>query len=256
MNFPTRWQTAILDVLSVRGRATITALSEELSVSDETIRRHVKALVDEGTLQRIHGSVILTEAMIEPPFSRRMKERTGAKRAIAAAVARKVEDGMTLLIDSGSTTAYVARALLEKRGLTVVTNSLDIARTLVGRCDHAVHLAGGMLRADIGASVGSDTMSLIEAYRADLAILSIGAITADDGCMDFDVDEARVARAMIEQADRLIVAADAYKYTAKARARVCSIERVSVFISDAKPPAVLSRKFKAAKTEVVIAPHA
>lgn len=253
MNFPTRWQTAILDALSVSGRATITSLAEQFSVSDETIRRHVKELVAQGTLQRIHGSVILTEAMIEPPFSRRMKERTEAKRSIATAVAERISDGMTLLIDSGSTTAYVARALLHKRRLTVITNSLDIARTLVGRCDHAVHLAGGMLRADIGAAVGPETHSLIDHYRADLAILSIGSITADDGCMDFDVDEARVARAMIDHADRLIVAADATKYGAKARARICDIDRISVFITDAKPPAALMKKFKSAKTEVVVA---
>jgi DeoR family transcriptional regulator, glycerol-3-phosphate regulon repressor len=253
MNFPTRWQSAILDALSLNGRATIIELAEALNVSDETIRRHIKPLVDQGTLERIHGSVILADAMIEPPFSRRMKERTEAKRAIAAAVAERVSDRMTLFIDSGSTTAYVARALLQKRDLTIITNALDIARTLVGRCNHVVHLAGGLVKADMGAAVGREAHQLIADFQADLAILSIGSITAEEGCMDYDVEEARLARAMIERADKAIVAADASKYNAKARARICDIDQVSVFVSDLKPPSALARKFKAAGTDVVVA---
>jgi DeoR family glycerol-3-phosphate regulon repressor len=147
----------------------------------------------------------------------------------------------------------VARALLQKRGLTIVTNALDIARTLVGRCDHVVHLAGGLVKADMGAAVGREAHELIDDFQADLAILSIGSITAEDGCMDYDVDEARLARAMIERADKAIVAADASKYNAKARARICGIDQVSVFVSDVKPPSGLARKLKTARTEVVVA---
>ena len=70
--------------------------------------------------------------------------------------------------------------------------------------------------------------------------------------MDYDVEEARLARAMIERADKAIVAADASKYNAKARARICGIDQVNVFVSDLKPPSALARKFKAAGTDVVV----
>ena len=253
MAYPTRWQSAILDTLKVDGRATITALARRLKISDETVRRHVKALVAEGTLQRVHGAVILTSAALEPPFSRRMLERVEAKRAIAAAVAEQVSDGMTLLIDTGSTTAYVAHALLGKRDLTVVTNSLDIARTLVGRCNHTVYMAGGPVRADIGASVGPEARQLIEQFRADIAILSIGAINAGSGFMDFDVDEARIAQAMIERAERVLVAADAHKYTAKAPVRVCSFDGAGLLITDKAPPADIAKCLRSAGTAITVA---
>lgn len=253
-NFPTRWQSAILDALRVKGRETIASLAERLNVSDETVRRHVKTLVEQGTVHRVHGGVILAGSLAEPPFSRRIKERVAAKRAIAKAVADRVADGMTLLIDSGSTTTYVAEALLEKSGLTVVTNSIEIARKLLGRSDCAVQLAGGAMRADIGAAVGHEAIEFIREFRGDLAILSIGGIDAKDGFMDFDIDEARVARTMIERSNKVLVAADAWKYAARARVRVCSFEPVSLFVCDAEPPPDLHRKFDAAGTEIVLAP--
>ena len=253
MNFPTRWQSAILDALRLTGRESIASLAERLDVSDETVRRHLKDLVEQGAVHRVHGGVILAGTLAEPPFSRRIKERVAAKRAIAQAVAERVSDGMTLLIDSGSTTTYVAQALLGKSGLTVVTNSLEIARTLLGRGDCAVHLAGGALRADVGAAVGHEAIELIKEFRGDLAILSIGAIEPKDGYMDFDIDEARIARTMIDRADRVIVAADAWKFTAKARVRVCSFEPVSLLVSDELPSAPLRQRLDAAGTEIAVA---
>jgi DeoR family glycerol-3-phosphate regulon repressor len=242
-----------LDALRITGRESIASLAERLDVSDETVRRHVKDLVEQGAVHRVHGGVILAGALAEPPFSRRIKERVAAKRAIARGVAEQVSDGMTLLIDSGSTTTYVAQALLQKSGLTVITNSLEIARTLVGRGDCSVQLAGGALRADIGATIGYEAIELIKEFRGDLAILSIGAIDTKDGYMDFDIDEARIARTMIDRADRVVVAADAWKFTAKARVRVCNFEPVSVLVTDEAPPPSLRQQFDAAGTEIIVA---
>lgn len=253
MNVPTRWQSAILDALRVTGRESIAALAERLHVSDETVRRHLKDLVEQGAVHRVYGGVVLAGALAEPPFSRRIKERVAAKRAIATAVAEQVSDGMTLLIDSGSTTTYVAEALQRKSGLTVVTNSIEIARALLGRGDCAVHLTGGALRADIGAAVGHEAIEMIKEFRGDLAILSIGAVDAKDGYMDFDIDEARIARTMIDRADRVIVAADAWKFTARARVRVCGFEPVAVLVTDEPPPDPLQDLLEAAGTETILA---
>jgi len=219
------------------------------------VRRHVKALVDQGAVERVRGAVVLPGAALEPPFSRRMKERTAAKQAIAVLVAEHVSDGMTVMIDGGSTTAFVARALLKKRDLTVVTNALEIAHTLVGRCEHQVYLAGGSIRADIAASVGPEAHQLVAEFRADVAILSIGSVDAVDGYKDFDVDEARIARAMIERSNAVIVAADAAKYTAKAPVCICGFDGVGVFVADAAPPDALAERLRAAKTEIRIAGH-
>ncbi len=253
MDFPTRWQSEILEALREEGRASITELAQRLNISDETVRRHVKALAEQGVIQRVHGAALLPEAATEPPFSRRMKERTQAKRAIAQKVASLVEDGMTLLVDSGSTTAYVARALLERRNLNVVTNSLEIAHTLIGRRGHTVHLAGGVMRADIGCAVGPEAHALIAQFRADLAILSVGSVDAVDGYRDFDVDEARIARAMIERSRRVVVAADARKFVESAPVCICGLESVGTLVTDAAPPAAIFERLVAAGAEIVVA---
>lgn len=243
--FLTKWQTAIMATLRERGRCTISDLAQHLSVSDETIRRHVRALVDEGRLLRAHGAVALPLAQTEPPFSRRLSERIDAKRRIGRQVALQILDGQTIMIDSGSTTAFVADALLGRRGLTVVTNSLEIARTLLGRQDHRVYLAGGEFRADVGAAVGPEALALIEQFRADISILSIGAIDAENGLMDFDLDEARIARAMIARTQRTIVAADASKFGARARVLVCGFDKVDTIVSDGAPPAAIRNHLEA-----------
>jgi DeoR family glycerol-3-phosphate regulon repressor len=81
----------------------------------------------------------------------------------------------------------------------------------------------------------------------------MGAIDVKDGYMDFDIDEARIARTMIDRADRVVVAADAWKFTAKARVRVCSFEPVSLLVTDETPPPQLLQQFTAAGTEIVVA---
>lgn len=244
--FPTKWQAAIMATLRERGRCTISDLALHLNVSDETIRRHVRALVDAGTLLRAHGAVALPLAQAEPPFSSRLSERTEAKRRIGRAVAAEIRDGQTVMIDSGSTTAFVAEALLARRSLTVVTNALEIARVLLGRQDHRVYLAGGEFRADIGAAVGPEALALIQQFRADVSVLSIGAVDAADGLMDFDLEEAGIARAMIARAGRTIVAADASKLGAKARVCVCDIDRIDTLVSDAPPTAAIEARIRAA----------
>ncbi|MBP7242472.1 DeoR/GlpR family DNA-binding transcription regulator [Amaricoccus sp.] len=246
-----RWQNEILDAVRGQGRATIAALAASLNVSGETIRRHVRPLVDEGLLVRAHGAVALSER--EPPFQRRMGVRAAAKRAIALAVGARVPDGASVMLDTGSTTVFVAEALAARRELTVVTNSIEIARAMVGRGDHRIYLAGGELRPDLGAMVGPEALGFVAQFRADLAILSAGALDPGHGVADFHLDEARVARAMLERADRLMVAADRSKFDLRAAVPVCPLDEIDVFVTDVPPPDAAAAALAAAAVEVVTA---
>ena len=239
---PSRWTSAILAAVEEEGRCTISGLASRLRVSDETIRRHVRPLVSEGVLVREHGAVSAREIPAEPPFSRRMREAADAKRAIARAAVELVRDGQTIMIDTGSTTAYVAAALDRRRDLAIVTNSIEIARPLVGRRGNRVFLAGGELRADIAAAVGPEALAFIDRFRADLAIVSIAAIDVNDGFMDFDLGEAQIARAMIARAAATMVVADARKFGARAFAHVCDLDGVSHVVTDAPVPEAFGRQ--------------
>ena len=94
------------------------------------MQRIVRPLVEAGLLHKVHGAIIAPDRFRDPPFQARMAENQKSKEAIAAAVAELVEDGSTVMLDTGSTTAYVARALTRRSNLTVITNSSLIAATL------------------------------------------------------------------------------------------------------------------------------
>ncbi|MFK8253937.1 DeoR/GlpR family DNA-binding transcription regulator [Ancylobacter terrae] len=252
---PTRWQAAIIALVRDAGVARIADLAARLGISDETVRRHIRALVEAGVLTREHGGVgwageAGAPAGEEAPFHRRMRVNAAAKRAIGEAVAGLVADGQVLLIDTGSTTAYVAQALRRRRDLTVVTNSLEIARHLVGRNGNRVYMAGGELRADLAAAVGPEALAFIRQFRADLAILSVAAIDDAGQFMDFDLDEARIARAMIEGAARCLVAADASKFGHRA---AVAIGAVGTLVTDAAPAPPMRAALEGAGTRVIVA---
>lgn len=250
--YPSRWQSAILAAVQEQGRLSIAELAARLRLSDETIRRHVRPLVENGSLDREHGAVAAREIAGEPPFSRRLKEAAEAKRAIARAAAELVEDGQTIMIDTGSTTAYVAGALNRRRDLTVITNSVEIARQLVGRHGHRVFMAGGELRADIAAAVGPEALAFIDRFRADLAIISVGAIHSDHGFMDFDFSEAEIARSMLARSGQAIVVADSRKFAARAGVQVCPFGDVAHLVTDRTPLDPYATQLRACGVNVVV----
>ncbi|MDQ0509845.1 DeoR/GlpR family DNA-binding transcription regulator [Ancylobacter amanitiformis] len=261
VSHPTRWQAAILEAVRAQGFARIRALAGTLGVSDETVRRHVRALVEAGLLTRAHGGVAwagaapaLAAPLAEAPFERRLREHAAEKRALAAAVAARVEDGQVLLIDTGSTTAYVAQALGIRRNLTVVTNSLEIARHLVGRAGNRVYMAGGELRADLAATVGPEALAFIRQFRADLAILSVAAVDSGGTFMDFDLDEARIARAMIEASSRALVVADSSKFGRRAAVGICATTDIDLLVTDRAPPPADAGWISEAGIELIVAP--
>jgi DeoR family glycerol-3-phosphate regulon repressor len=182
-----------------------------------------------------------------------MKEAAEAKRAIALAAVSRVKDGQTVMIDTGSTTAHVAAALNARQGLTVVTNSIEIARHLVGRNGHRVFMAGGELRADIAAAVGPEALAFIEQFRADLAIISIGAIDPAHGFLDFDLAEARIAQAMLARSAKAMVVADTRKFGAHALVDVCGFADVACLVTEDEPPAEARRRIAASGAELVVA---
>lgn len=245
-------EQAILDTVRRDGRARIAALARALSVSDETVRRHVRALVADGLVRREHGAVVWVGGS-EPPFERRLSVNAAAKRAIARAVAERVEDGATVMLDTGSTTAYVAEALAARRELTVITNGIEIARSLVGRNGHRVYLAGGALDARLAAALGPEALAFLDQFHADLAILSIAAIDAEQGLMDFELDEARMARAMMRRARRVLVAADHSKFGRRAAVRVADLGAVDLLVTEAPPPEPFEAQLAAAGVELVVA---
>ena len=107
--YASRRQSEILKTVQNKGSCTIGELAISLGVSDETIRRNLKPLSDQGLVRRVHGGVTLLDSMHEAPFQKRIQENAAAKERIAEAVSREIQDGDTMILDCGSTTTFVAR---------------------------------------------------------------------------------------------------------------------------------------------------
>lgn len=230
-----RRQMAIMKHLQLHKSCSVIELAELLEVSDETIRRDIRQLSSTGSVEKIHGGVMLPHASLEPPFLRRLEEMREEKQRIAKLAATLIKDGETLLIDNGSTSCYLAKELISHRNLTVVTNSTEVARELCSRNENRVYLAGGEIRADDSAAYGPTAVSFAQQFAMQKAILSMGAISDRLGCLDFELGEAEFKRAVIPQSQSIIVVADHTKFEKPGVIKVCEFDAVDMLITD-RPP--------------------
>ncbi len=231
-----RHEAEIFRLATLLGSCSITELAERLGVSDETVRRHIRPLVDRGQLEKVHGGIVLPDRLREAPMQRRMRENRAAKQAIAKAVSKIIDDGDTLMLDTGSTTAYVAIALSEKQGLHVVTNSTEIGRILARQSTNKVYLVGGEIGGDQLATFGPQAIDFVRRFNVRHAILSIGGINAKNELLNFGLDEAEFSRAVIQQAASVNIVADYTKFSRHALVKVCDIADIDTFITDQLPP--------------------
>lgn len=247
-------QSAILQTLSAKGSCTVGELVRALSVSDETVRRDIKAMVNKGLVERVHGGVILPDLMHEPAFQKRLAQNAEAKQAIARVAAQQVRDGDSLMMDTGSTTAYVARALSDHHNLLLVTNCVEIARTLAnGKKGNRVYLAGGELRGDDGATFGPTAIEFAKRFRTRYAIISIGAIHLEEGLMDFHLPEAEFCQTVIANAAHVIVVADHTKFNSQAPVKACDFHQIGTLITDRPPPEPFRQRLAEAEVRLLTA---
>lgn len=227
-----------------------------LGVSRETIRRDLAHLDAMGKLKKFHGGArVVARATvsidIEGPFAQRMAQNAEAKRRIARAACRLLAPEDSLFIDTGSTTVIMAEALAELQSLVIITNSPRIAATVATNGSHKVFLIGGAYEADAGESVGPLALEQIAKFRARHVILTIGAIDAIS-IMDFDLQEAEVAKAMIERADRITVLADHSKLDRRGVFEVAPLSAIDTVVTDVEPPTAIAEALIASGVELLV----
>jgi DeoR family glycerol-3-phosphate regulon repressor len=236
----------IVDVLRDRGTCEISELARFFKVSTETIRRDVKPLTDSGRLVKMHGAVALADHVLEAPFERRMRENADVKQAIAAVAAAHIKNGDSIMMDTGTTTSFLARELLKRQSLTVVTNSSDIARTLATVNGNTVYMAGGELRGDNGAAFGSSAIEFVSRFKVGFAVISITAIDAEAGLMDLSLEEAEFARMVLSCGRHRMVVSDSSKFGHLGLVEVCGFDRIHRLITDEAPPEAVLQALKGA----------
>lgn len=208
----TKYAYQIENAVALRGSISVGELSELLGVSDQTIRRVIKPLVDEGKVLKVHGAIVSVERPVDAPFHARMQLMRAEKSAIATHVAAMIQDGEALAIDTGSTSGFIAQALQIRRNLIVVTNSTFVASTLSTVPGNKVYMAGSQLRDHDGAAFDRQAFQTIERMRVDRSILSASAVDPLRGFLAYEQCEADIAEAMQSIADSTIMAVDHSKF--------------------------------------------
>ncbi len=243
----------IMGQIGLRGSVSVTELAESLNVSEETIRRDAKVLEERGDIIKLHGSLALPHHVGEAPYDKRMREHAEAKRAIARKAVQLVADGDTLIIDTGTTTSIFAQELRNRRGLTVVTNSSDIARTLATVNGNRVYMAGGELKADNGAAFGPPAVDFIARFKVRHVFLSIAGLHAEHGPMDAALEEAELAHMALKAADHRVILSDHSKFGKAALVKVCGFDEVDRLVCDRMPEGLLLERLQAAGVAIDVA---
>lgn len=226
-------QQLILEAVKDHRQATVADLSRRFDVSQVTIRRDLRELASLGALRRAHGgAVVAASALPEPPVVQRMGRAENCKACIGRAAAALVSDGDSVFIGSGSTTAHVARHLVGRKDLTVVTNALTVATEFASVEGVTVVVTGGMMRPSELSLVGHITEQSLREVRVDKVILGMRAINLEAGMTNDYLPEVMTDRTIIEMAPELIVVADHTKFGKIASAYVAPIERVTTLVTN------------------------
>jgi DeoR/GlpR family transcriptional regulator of sugar metabolism len=190
----------ILKSLQEFGRVSAAELSERLAVSEDTIRRDLRDLADQGLLRRVHGGALPpspAKSPTHPSYSRRIEQSTREKGSIAIAASRLVKSGQTIIIDGGTTAVRLAEALATDLQLTVVTHSLPVALTLSRNPGVKLIFIGGSVDSDYLSTKGAVTVAGYRQIRADLCFISVASLHPTAGLCVLDLEDAEVKRAMM-----------------------------------------------------------
>tara|TARA_R110002110_G_C13351367_1_gene708664 strand:- start:88 stop:849 length:762 start_codon:yes stop_codon:yes gene_type:complete len=208
-----KYEQDIRNAVALRGSVSVGELAELLQVSDQTIRRIVRPMVDRGEVEKVHGAIVSTQNLTDPPFLARMNRNKQAKIAIANRVAQMIRPGDAIAIDTGSTSAFVAQALRQHQDLTIITNSTFIASTLAMVPGNRVYMAGSELRSHDGAAFDQAAYRTIAAHHTKWALLSASSVHPQRGFLVQEQCEADMCSALMEIADHHVWAIDASKFT-------------------------------------------
>ncbi|MCK7542986.1 DeoR/GlpR family transcriptional regulator [Marinobacter bryozoorum] len=232
----TRRQEQILELIQQQGFATTEQLVDHFQVTPQTIRRDLNELANQNRVRRHHGGAGIDSSTVNTAYQARKIMELEAKERIAAALVEMIPDNASLFINIGTTTETIARALLVRNNLRVVTNNLHVASILSAREDFTIIIAGGEVRNRDGGIVGEATRDFINQFRMDFGIIGISGIHSDGSLLDFDYREVRVAQAIISNSSQVLLAADHTKFGRNAMVRLGNIIQANHVFTDQAPP--------------------
>lgn len=243
----------LIDYLQEHEIIKIDTLMELFHISIETARRDLNHLEKEGLIKKIYGGAALVRTEVrEPAASDRMFRNLKEKTAIGKQCAEFIDDGDSVLIEVGTTTLQVAKALKGKQNLKIITNSIHVINELMDT-DFELYVIGGRVRHGEGSISGAIAMAELEKLHIGKAIISAGGITPEEGLSDYHIEEALLRKKIIDQSHETIVAADTSKFGRDVLAHICPISAVDLIITGANLDPDLIARFEKIKAHLVLA---
>ena len=236
MNSISPRQQQILALARQLGSVLVDDLAGRFEVTPQTIRKDLNELCDAKMLARTHGGAMLSSGVENVAYETRRQIAAGEKVVIGRHGASLIPNNCSLFMNIGTTTEEVARALVHHEGLLVITNNIHVATILMPRPKIDVILVGGMLRKSDGGIVGEAAVDFISQFKVDHAVIGASAIDEDGAMLDFDYREVRVAKAIMQNARKVMLVADGTKFTRTAPVRIGHLSDVDIFVTDRAPP--------------------
>jgi len=252
---PGRRRTLLTTFINDHGQATVTELADAFNVSTDTVRRDLDWLARHGAIARTYGGAVTLSglASTDTAFADRTSVHRDAKRAIGLATAERIADGETVLLNGGTTTLAVARALGVRRNLTIVTNNLRLPGELPPASVRDVYVLGGNCRVASNVTLGPVAFPGMEGVSADVAVIGVGGVSAHAGLSTTNLQEAQMMAQMIESAQRTVVVADSSKFGRNAFAHIARLDAITALVTDTAPDPELAEVLTAAGVEIVVA---
>jgi DeoR family glycerol-3-phosphate regulon repressor len=172
---------------------------------------------------------------------------------IARAIAEAIPNGCSLILNIGTTTEAVAQALLQHKGLRVITNNLNVAAILSSNADCEVIVAGGVVRTRDRGIVGEAAVDFMRQFKVDIAVIGISAIESDGSLRDFDLREVKVAQTIIGQSREVWLAADHSKFSRQAMVELARLNQIDRLFTDVPPSAPFDALLRDAEVQCTIA---
>jgi DeoR/GlpR family transcriptional regulator of sugar metabolism len=243
-------QQLILEILHTQGKVVATDLSALLQVSEDTIRRDLRELANTGRLTRVHGGG-LPRSPAAVSYAERVQQSPVAKAAIADVAANLIHDGQVVILDGGTTTLKVARALPPGLRATIVTSSLPVAMELAEHDGIEVVMIGGQVFKFSLVTIGAQAVESYMQVRADLCMLGICSLHPEAGITTPDYEENLVKRAMVAGAAQVVALASHEKLGTACPFVVGPINILNSLLIDRGLPAEMLQPYRDAGVEVI-----
>lgn len=244
----------IEEVLQTQSRVTVAELARTLRVSPVTIRSDLAELEQRGRVVRIHGGAMAARKNDrELDFEYRARLHHAAKQRIGKQAAALVRDGDSIFLDASTTALELARNLRDRRGLTIITNSLSSAQELATAPQLTILMPGGVVRSESLSLVGTWSADLLSRVNIGRAFMGARGFTLAEGLTDVNPDEVVFKRAVAEMAKEVIALIDHSKWDQVALASFCSVERLSTIITDRQAPRAAVEAARALGIQVLLA---